>query len=78
MPAVKKPCPINRNQFRAGAKSIKVTIDGTDYIAEPKEFSTGSLGYYVNGKQNVTINGVRCQAQVGINLTLTGSKEIPA
>ncbi|HKB39774.1 MAG TPA: hypothetical protein VKD72_25280, partial [Gemmataceae bacterium] len=43
-----------------------------------KEFSTGSLGWYLNGKTVVEINGVRVPVQIGLNLTIIGSKELPA
>ena len=44
-------------QFKQHAKSIEVTIDGTRMSAPVKEFSTGSLGWYLNGRMNVTIDG---------------------
>jgi len=40
-----------------------------------KEFSTGSFGWYLNGKIVVTVDGKPCSVQVGMNLTVVGSKE---
>jgi hypothetical protein len=46
-------------------------------IAEPREFSTGSLGWNINGKLVVQIGETPVTVQVGLNLTLVGSKELP-
>ena len=46
-------------------------------MAEVKEFSTGSLGWYLNGKATLEIDGKPVQVQIGLNLTLVGSKELP-
>jgi hypothetical protein len=75
--AKKTSCPITRQEFRDGAKPVTVSIGGIPQIAEPKEFSTGSLGWYLNGKIPVEINGVSVQVQIGMNLTIVGSKELP-
>lgn len=76
-PAAKKTeCPITRDQFRAKAKrQLAVTIDGQPLIAEFKEFSTGSFGWYLQGKINVEIDGVVTKSQVSTNVIVVGSKE---
>ncbi len=74
--AKKTSCPITRPEFRSGAKAIAVTIAGSQMLAEPKEFSTGSLGWYLNGKTVIEINGVAVSVQIGMNLTIVGSKEL--
>jgi len=73
----KTTCPITRQQFRDGAKPVEVTIAGAPMLADPREFSTGSLGWYLNGKTVVDVNGARVTVQVGLNLTIVGSKELP-
>lgn len=71
-------CPVTRKQFRDKAPAgIKITLDGKDQVALKKEFSTGSLGWFANEKITVEVDGVPCKVQVGINLTLVGSKELP-
>jgi hypothetical protein len=75
--AKKSTCPITRAQFRAHAKPITVTIGNIPQVAEVKEFSTGSLGWYLNGKTTIEINGVPVAVQIGMNLTIVGSKELP-
>ena len=73
----KAECPITRGEFREHAESLDVQIGDRSYTAEVKEFSTGSLGWHLNGKHPAVINGKRCTVQIGLNLTLVGSKELP-
>ena len=75
--AKKTFCPITRQQFRDGAKPVQVTVNGTPLTAEVKEFSTGSLGWYLNGKTTIDVNGTPVAVQIGMNLTIVGSKDLP-
>jgi hypothetical protein len=77
MAAKKTICPITRSDFRAKARPVKIVINGVEQDAEVKEFSTGSLGWYLNGKVSIDIDGQRVPVQVGMNLTVVGSKELP-
>lgn len=76
--AKKTNCPISRADFRAKAKPLLIEINGQKLQAEVKEFSTGSLGWYLNNKVMVEIDGVHVSVQVGLNLTIVGSKELPS
>jgi len=72
----KTPCPVTAEQFLAKAPAIlAVTIAGQPIAADRKQFSTGSLGWYGQGKIVVEIDGVPVKVQVGLNLTVVGSKE---
>ncbi|HEY3967405.1 MAG TPA: hypothetical protein VGM05_22785 [Planctomycetaceae bacterium] len=73
----KTTCPINRAQFHENAKAVEVVISGVPLMAEVKEFSTGSLGWYLNGKTTIRINDQPVSVQIGMNLTIVGSKELP-
>ena len=73
----KSTSPISRQKFREAAKPVTVTINGIPLMAEVKEFSTGSLGWYLNGKTMIDIDGTPVSAQIGLNLTIVGSKELP-
>ena len=75
--AKKTSCPISRAQFRGKAKPIAVVINSKEYNALPKEFSTGSLGWNINDKVQIDIDGVLVTVQIGMNLTIVGSKELP-
>ena len=73
----KTSCPITREEFRTKAKPIVVKIGEIPMQAEVKEFSTGSLGWYLNGKTTIDVGGTSVSVQIGMNLTIVGSKELP-
>lgn len=73
----KTSCPITRPQFKAKAKPVPITINGVPMPALVKEFSTGSLGWNLNGKTTIEVDGIPVSVQIGLNLTIVGSKELP-
>jgi hypothetical protein len=75
--AKKTTCPITRAEFRSKAKPITVRVGEVPLQAEVKEFSTGSLGWYLNGKMTIDIDGTPVSVQIGMNLTIVGSKDLP-
>lgn len=75
--AKKTTCPISRADFRAKAKPINVTLAGMSQMAEVKEFSTGSLGWYLNGRTTIEIDGQHVPVLINASLVIVGSKELP-
>lgn len=73
----KTTCPISRSEFLAKAKPVTVTIANVPLAAEVREFSTGSLGWYLNGKTTIDVDGKLVTVQIGLNMTVVGSKELP-
>lgn len=73
----KTNCPITRDEFKQHAKAMKITIADAAKIAPVKEFATGSLGWYLNDKLVIEIDGKAVTVQIGLNLTIVGSKELP-
>ncbi|MBM7118463.1 hypothetical protein [Archangium primigenium] len=71
----KSPCPVSLAQFLEKAEPLKVSINGQEMLAEVKSFSTGSFGWYINGKTTVTVDGKPVSVQIGMNMTVVGSKE---
>jgi hypothetical protein len=71
----KTACPVSLAQFMDKAEPLKVSINNQEMLAEVKQFSTGSFGWYMNGKTVVTIDGKPVSVQIGMNLTVVGSKE---
>ena len=65
---------MTRSEFRALASDIAVSIADSRHIAEVKEFSTGNLGWYLNGKTSVKVGNEVVRVQIGMNLTVIGSK----
>jgi hypothetical protein len=72
----KTSCPISRSDFRK-AKPISIKIGDIPFLADVKEFSTGSLGWYLNGKTTIDVGGTMVSVQIGLNMTIVGSKELP-
>ena len=70
-----KTCPISKEDFFAKAAPLKIEINGIPMVAEPKAFSTGSFGWYLNGKVTMTVEGKAVPVQIGANFTVVGSKE---
>lgn len=75
--AKKTSCPITHADFKAKARPVTVTIADVPHVAEVKEFATGSLGWYLNGKTTIEIDGQRVPVQINASLIIVGSKEIP-
>lgn len=74
-------CAITRAEFRARAKTIKVTLeyDGKTYVQHVavKEFESGSLGWSLSDKFTPCLEGRDVKCQIGLNITAIGSKELP-
>ena len=70
-------CPVSRTDFTKGSGPILVTVGDRQLVASPKEFATGSFGWYVGEKIVQMINGIPVKVQVGISMVVVGSKELP-
>ncbi len=68
---------ITRKKFREEAKSIVLQLNGQPVMLEPKDFSTGSIGWYAGGKVVLEVGGEPLKCQIGFNITVVGSKELP-
>jgi hypothetical protein len=68
-------CPLSQSQFLEKAEPLKIAINGMEMLAEVKSFSTGSFGWYLNGKTVISVDGKPVSVQIGMNLTVVGSKE---
>ena len=71
----KTSCPVNAKQFMEKAEPLRISINGQEMLAEVKQFSTGSFGWYLNGKTVVTVDGKAVSVQIGMNMTVVGSKD---
>jgi hypothetical protein len=71
----KSPCPLSKTKFLEKAEPVKITIGNSELVADKREFSTGSFGWYYNGKTTITVDGKPVSVQIGMNLTVVGSKE---
>jgi hypothetical protein len=66
--------PISLDQFRQHAQKLPVRIGEVPFEVAPKEFSTGSLGWNLNHKMDIVVDGKPVSCQVGMNVTIIGSK----
>ena len=73
----KSTCPISRTQFVEKAEPVRIVINGQEMLAEVKEFSTGSFGWNLNAKTIITVDGKPLSVQIGMNMTIVGSKDLP-
>src|SRR5882672_9286920 len=78
-PAVKtRPAPnLSREEFARNGGTVVVEIGGHKFLAEATTFSTKSLGWKLNGSYLTTVNGVAVKVQVGLNLTIANTKQLP-
>jgi hypothetical protein len=75
--AKKTSCPVTRAEFREKAKPVTVVINDSTQQAAVKEFSTGSLGWYLNGKTTLDVGGTTVTVQINASLIIVGSKDLP-
>mmetsp|Transcript_22678 Transcript_22678/g.31580 ORF Transcript_22678/g.31580 Transcript_22678/m.31580 type:complete len:120 (-) Transcript_22678:74-433(-) len=71
-----KDAIISLDKFKKEAKDLKIVINGTEFTAEPKEFSSGSYGWGLAGKVlKVKVGDQDVHVQLSINLPIRGSKK---
>jgi hypothetical protein len=73
--AKKTTCPISRADFQAKAKPVTITIGNVPHLAEVKNFSTGSFGWYLNARTTLDIDGTLVPVLINTSLIIVGSKE---
>jgi hypothetical protein len=73
--AKKTTCPISRADFQAKAKPVTITIANVPHLAEVKEFSTGSFGWYLNARTTIDVDGTLVPVLINTSLIIVGSKE---
>ena len=76
--AKKAECPVSRQEFTDQAKPVAAKIGDQTVILTPKEFATGSFGFFGNEKMVVMIGDTPVKVQGNLMLTVVGSKEAPA
>lgn len=69
-----KICPVEREEFLKHAQPIKVTVNGVDLIAVPREFASRAYGWAVNHRVDVLVNGKKATMMTTLNFPLVYSK----
>lgn len=74
--AQKTVCSVTKKQFMEGAKPFEITLpNGSKVMAEPKEFSTGSFGWFYSDKADMPVGDTKVRCTVQFMSTVVGSKE---
>lgn len=60
--------------YRDKAQAIVARFDDQMMTMAPKQFSTGSVGWYANGKAKILVGETYLPVQVSLTLTIIGSK----
>ena len=60
--------------LRKNAEVLTVDVMGNKLTGEPRSFSSGNRGWYLGGKVEVKVGKKTLWAQLGINVTIAGSK----
>lgn len=68
----KSKCPITKRQFKK-AKPLALQFGNSLGVAQPREFHSGSLGWYFGKKIVVDVDGVPCRCQVTCSIVVIGS-----
>ncbi len=83
----KTVCPVSREEFKTGAKVIRIIVQQEDapgqhttlgiFDLPPKDMSTGSMGWHSAEKVSVKIGDKLCKTQGNLQLIMVGSKDLP-
>jgi hypothetical protein len=78
--ATKTACPMTRQEFLTNSTPLgcRIGTDGGWTYANPKVFSTNSVGYCLTGKALIAVGDCAVGTQVSLNLIAVGSKDLPA
>lgn len=61
--------------FEANAETLTVDVLGNVLTGEPRSFASGNRGWHLSGKIEVMVGKKKLWAQLGLNLTISGSKK---
>lgn len=62
-------------QFETKAETLNVDVFGNNISGPPRTFTSGNRGWYAGGKIEIQVGGKKLWAQVGMNVSIIGSKE---
>ena len=71
------PRTLTRATFLEKALLVEVVISGIPTTADVKPFSTDPLNWHLTGKTSLKVGKKSVSIQIGMNLTIVGSKALP-
>jgi hypothetical protein len=72
---VKQAKIMSGTEFTRTADPLKAVVFDEVLEGPPRTFSSGNRGWYAGKKMEVTVGDKKLWAQVGLNITIIGSKE---
>lgn len=67
-------CPITKKRFLEKARPLALQLGEIRKVVGVKEFTTGSIGWHINEKATILVDGVPLKVQCNIIMTVVGSK----
>ncbi|CAK0840452.1 unnamed protein product, partial [Prorocentrum cordatum] len=64
-----------RGGFMKKARTFPVKLGDSNFSVPPREFSTGSCGFFLSAKVPMEMDGQKVMMQCSLNCTVIGSKE---
>jgi len=70
---------ISKTEFKKKAELLQVQVLSeaglaAEFDLDPREFSSGSFGWFASEKVSIPVGGTRVRCQMSVNLTVIGSK----
>lgn len=69
-----KSANVTKEEFMDKAEDITIKIGDDVFVAKKKTFQSGSFGFNFTGKKHLVIDGKVVSLQIGLNMTVIGSK----
>jgi hypothetical protein len=69
-------CRISRQQFRVNAQPLSCKIGDILMSAGPRQFSSGTLGWYGRGESEIEIDGTPVDVKIQVQVWVNKSKEL--
>ena len=67
---------MTRSQFLNSAPEMNIELWGNKLMGKPRSFTSDNMGWYTGGKVEIDMGGGKVVwGQIGINLTIMGSKD---
>jgi hypothetical protein len=70
-------CPVTRDEFHGNAKAMSCKIGDVLMNAGPREFSTGTLGWYGKGDSQLSVGDKDVDVTIQISVFVKKSKQLP-
>jgi hypothetical protein len=70
-------CRVSRTQFRDNAKELSCKVGDVLMSAGPREFTSGTLGWYGRGESQLDVDGTPVDVKIQVQVWVNNSKKLP-